>query len=125
MNLKNRSKHWLGVIKFRIIPVYWGYYNSVRFPIQRARRGYSDGDWWDFDLYLAGIIASAARKFRLDSLSYPAHMTREQWTQILLLIEEGFLSYIKAHETLTNPTDDYKFQRAKALLMDNYESLWD
>lgn len=34
--------------------------------VQRAERGFSDEDWWNFDVYIAWVIANAVKKMKTD-----------------------------------------------------------
>ena len=54
---------------------------------ERAQRGYSVFDWWNFDGFICGVIANACRDFRLKGVGYGNGYTEESWAELLLSIE--------------------------------------
>lgn len=56
----------------------------------RAVNGFSTYDWWNFDGYLAFVIAGGLKKFRNEGSGYPADLTIEQWNTLLDIMIEGF-----------------------------------
>ncbi len=62
--------------------------------LQRGKRGYSDRDLWNLDLYLAGWIPKAIRHYLNHDEGHPAELTAEQWHEILHKIEQAFNDYV-------------------------------
>lgn len=54
---------------------------------ERAEKGYSRYDWWNFDGFVCGLIANACRDFRLKGVGYGNGFTEESWAEFLLGIE--------------------------------------
>jgi hypothetical protein len=55
-------------------PWHWpeGVYRSVKYAVQRARRGYSDRDVWSLDHYLARVLAGGLRRLADTTHGHPA-----------------------------------------------------
>lgn len=94
---------------------------------QRALRGFSDYDWWSFDTYISGVIATALEKFRDDGMGYPCEYTEEQWKMVLDIAIEGF----ELHATKFDWEWEDRFQNDKKveialdIFRGIYGSLWD
>ncbi len=102
---------------------------SLKWISQRINRGYSDKDWWDFDQYLAGIIASACKKFRQNGMGYPSELTNEEWNEILAKIEWGFLQYTTILDSTSTIEEEEKIieemKQSGELLIKWLPGMWD
>lgn len=85
---------------------------------QRYRQGFSDVDMWNFDCFLADVIAAGCQ-WQIDhGLSAPTGMSREKWVKVLGEIRDGFTA---EHGDLF-PVPP---KRAWKLLRKNFQYLWD
>jgi hypothetical protein len=56
-------------------------FKSIKYFIQRGKRGYSDEDVWDFDNYLCSIIPPAIRELkRITSVVQATYMIKMRLT---------------------------------------------
>jgi len=61
---------------------------EVRYFIQRGKRGWSDGDWYNLSYYLCGIIVPCIKKLKEKGSSYPTSLDSQKspvkkWQSIL------------------------------------------
>ena len=61
---------------------------------QRGKRGYSDRDLWNLDLYLATWLPEAIENFLNNNNGYPAELTEQEWKDILQKMIMGFRDYV-------------------------------
>lgn len=96
----------------------------------RAKRGYGDKDWWNFNYYIAGVIASAAEKYKNDSHGFPpvevngefnAEVGEKQWAEKMDIISEGFRHYVENDFELSKAKVDAALETFKEVFYD----LWD
>lgn len=102
---------------------------------QRAKRGFSDYDWWNFNDYLSFVIIGGLEKFKTGS-GYPANLSGpDEWVEILDKMIDGF----KAHQVWTSldtwdmkqPLAEWeepykaKWKEGSDLFIEYYGSLWD
>lgn len=75
----------------------WSYEYSprrwVRKWSERARKGWSVEDTFDFDGYLSNVIAGGVQRIRDDSYGHPADLEPEVWLAILEKIIDGFTAH--------------------------------
>lgn len=95
---------------------------------ERADRGFSDYDWWNFNTYLSWVIIAALTKFKEEGSGYPSSVgSPEAWYAIIDEMIEGFEAQIE----LDFPQSDdraakkIKADNALALFAKYYSSLWD
>lgn len=60
---------------------------------ERARKGWSSYDVWDFDTYLAQTIAGALEFLASAHMSHPWDYSPEEWSEKLLYISKCFKQY--------------------------------
>lgn len=73
-------------------------YKSIKWFIQRGRRGYADCDVWSFDSYIAKMISSGIRTLKKSHHGCPRELWDEgavnqecwRWEEILEDIAQGF-----------------------------------
>ena len=96
---------------------------------QRTKRGYSDRDIWNFDSFLAQVIAGGVRQVRRFG-GHPAGMSAQEWVDICNFIADQFEWYAKEQfsfsaefsDGVENPNGD--FHKAWVLLEKNFGGLW-
>lgn len=96
---------------------------------QRAEQGYSWHDWINFDTFIAGVIANAARDFRLNGVGYPGNVTQDEWTDILARIETPLRAWSEGkHDAVGSAERGTLYrecQEALRLFADHFGSFWD
>jgi len=125
-------------------------FKSIKYFIQRGRRGYSDEDIWSFDMYLADMMPGALRQLKkgvgCPSEFYDAEAINNEfhkWHDVLEAMAQGFEAakfikndgYYMWEETkegrkLGFDTAALNNAKAKAdlglkLFAENYMYLWD
>ena len=60
---------------------------------ERARKGWSSYDVWDFDAYLAMVIGGALGSLAENHMSHHPDMTPEEWSEKLKYISNCFKQY--------------------------------
>lgn len=102
---------------------------------QRAERGFSDEDWWNFDTYIAWVIAQAVQKFKDDGTTsfYFEGVPPEEWDERTQaeydVMIKGFGRYV---EFQINPSAwselaqiDNDLEAALEIFKKRFRSLWD
>lgn len=107
---------------------------EVKYKIQRANKGYSEVDTWNFEEYVARLIKENCFLLAENCNGYPDQikgMTPEKWKQVLLDISFGFGSYVEMRSGVYN-YDDKEFKRLSKeyrnglkLFCQFHEFLWD
>lgn len=104
-------------------PITWAE-NKKKHRRQRAKRGFSVYDWWNFDTYLSWVMINALEKFRDDGVGHPANLTENEWTTILNVMIDGFEALI-----LLETEEDEELLRRGEIALDlfriYYRDLWD
>lgn len=101
--------------------------DRIHHYLQRARRGYSTSDVYDFDGHLAQIIAGGIREFREENIGHPMDLTPEEWDAILAEIQEGFEIYVAEGGWPVGEGEEEntrKVKRAIKLLRKWFPHLW-
>jgi len=96
---------------------------------QRTKRGYSDRDVWNFDGFLAEVIAGGVRQISLFA-GHPAGVNEQEWIDTLTFIADQFEWYAKEQfsydkdfrDKINDPEGD--FHKAWVLLEANFDCLW-
>lgn len=123
--------HWRDSHRLRVSMKY----NDIKWFIQRGKKGYSDYDLWSFDSYLSNVISKALIELRDLSHGHPADLCDDcmqpgeghecsgfdNWQKILTEISEGFLEDKFNYEGFNQE----KFDRAMALFVKHFHSMWD
>ena len=91
-------------------------FRKIRGGIQRARRGYSDYDLIDLDMYLAGVIYKSVLHLRDTSPSRPTDMSVVEWYDVQSDIGHGFASYFFG--------DDGDIEESLELFVKYFRHLW-
>lgn len=89
----NRPVHWTSRIWYwllRKINQIRSLPEEIKWLVQRAKRGYSDSDVWDFHYYLLDILIGGLTLFRDKTGAYPPEMTYEEWIDTLTAMIGGF-----------------------------------
>jgi|SRR5579859_188539 len=96
---------------------------------ERATRGYSTYDWWNFDQYIAGVVANACQDFRTKGVGRPIDMEDEEWMTFLLSIEEPLRAWADDKlSTYDKETSQKLYDDAKAAwhrFADRFSQFWD
>lgn len=69
-----------------------------KFIKERAEKGWSRYDAWDFDVYLAIVISGGLECLAKRHYSLPHGYTSEEWSKKLLYIAECFKQYLEEPE---------------------------
>lgn len=100
--------------------------NSIKWFIQRGKRGWADCDTWSLDWYLSEWMPKAIRHLKDTSNAHPPTMTFRQWKYILELIARGFEADFKMKDEII---DDKRLQKRKErglkLFIKYYDNLWE
>jgi hypothetical protein len=108
---------------------------------QRMTRGWSDADVWNFDGYLARVIAGGCRRLRDTTYGYPMEVYNRKgklvgegdqdaaWRTMLARIIDGMeLFEVEVNEDIPREHwESHKKRKLDALLLlaYNFEGLWD
>lgn len=79
--------------KMRLIPRIKWWFRKRKYIKQRAKRGWSDYDTWDFDTYLAMVISDGLAHLASVHISHPCGCTPEEWSEKLRYISKCFKQY--------------------------------
>ncbi len=132
--IKGKSHFWeclrLKYIYHRIIDEWTPYtvYCKVKGFWQRGTRGYADYDVWNFDHYLAGVIAGGVQKLRDTSIGYPcafgedSEEAQRKYNEALDEIVRGFKLW--AEDDDYNETED-KLNKSLEVFSKWFVTLWD
>lgn len=138
---------WLKALREFRRKLYW---TNLKYSIrkhtkekwQRAHRGYSTQDTWNFDMYLAGFLAAALTELRDNSVGHPVSVHddprtcfgakedcggEELWRNILTEMIEGFETYHKfdsSNRWEEEEDDAERVDKAFQLLARHYQGLW-
>jgi enamine deaminase RidA (YjgF/YER057c/UK114 family) len=142
----NMWRHIKGFFNFS-----WHFRRLIKYPIQRARRGWSDRDAWGFDNYLAEVIAGGTTYIAKSAHGYPPQLNEiyakdmwakttpeadnaafKEWVAILKDISARFEAYNKDSIWLDNSIPDKKkvevweerYSEMMRLFVDFYPSMW-
>jgi hypothetical protein len=96
--------------------------NEEEARLQRADRGFAESDVWNFDGYLAYLIAAGCKRLKELDHGHPfaEGMTQAKWHTILDDITNGFEHYLE-HEDWNND----QVQLAADLFREWMPHLWD
>lgn len=96
---------------------------------QRVKYGYSVYDWWNFDSYIAGVIAHALDRFVRQGMGHPAHHTEDSWDHLCLSISEPLAKWASDNRWKLSADDTTKLyeqvQEALHKFADNFGAFWD
>lgn len=113
------------------------YWSNLKYSIrkhtkekwQRAHRGYSTQDTWNFDIYISGLLAAGITELRNRDIGYPVidptladAESRKFWHDIQTEMIEGFTLHT---QDPTSKKEKDKVDRAFQLLAKYYIHLWD
>lgn len=96
---------------------------------QRVKYGYSEVDWWNFDSYIAGVIAHACEKFVKDGHGYPWGRTMEEWHKLCTDIARPLALWASPDRWEISYDDQVELykqvQEALHKFADNFGTFWD
>lgn len=103
-------------------------YDVEKHRRERADRGFSTYDWWNFFDYIAWVNINALEKFKTGS-GFPGNLSGpDEWTAILDKMIDGF----KAAQKISNDFDVRTYKDDRKTMMDGLHlyaeyfcSLWD
>ena len=75
------------------------WFRKRKYIKQRAERGWSDYDTWDFDTYLAMVIGDGLAHLADAHMSHPWDYTPEEWSEKLTYISKCFKQYTEDYES--------------------------
>lgn len=76
------------------------FFKSIKWSIQRARRGYGDNDAWNMNVYLSKIIVEMLNEMLITDDSHPADFSTEEWQNTLRKMRHGFSMYLYTEEEM-------------------------
>lgn len=74
------------------------WFRKRKYIKERAEKGWSRYDTWDFDHYLAMVISGGLECLAKRHYSLPHDLTSEEWSEKLLYITECFKQYTEEPE---------------------------
>jgi hypothetical protein len=106
---------------------------TMKWRIQRARRGWSERDVWELHCYLASVIAGTVEHLRDHGMGYDPSMTEEEWRDTLTRIVDPLKVDLNRHvegETYSQAIEREKAERAAIdealkLFVEHFWALWD
>lgn len=98
-------------------------YRQIKWFIQRGKRGYADGDVWNFDSYLSSVIIGGLKDLRKNTHGYPSGLTEAEWDETLARIIEGFSQ--TADDIEDRPEAKRKFNNGFVEFRYWFHGLWD
>lgn len=113
-----------------------GKYSIRKLRKERADKGWSEYDFWNFHDYHSWMMISVLERFKT-GVGYPGGITWDEWTGILDEMIEGFKASLemsnmdtydpKIHKSYTEWEDPLrvKYERGMELFSKYYLSLWD
>jgi len=99
---------------------------------ERTERGFSEEDWWNFDTYIAWVIAGAVEKMKADGntmFAYPGE-PEENWSALTHgeyeIMAKGFSQWADADNYLGDADSLYRdLEDALEIFKNRFKSLWD
>lgn len=82
--------HWTARVKW--------WFKRRKYIKERARKGWSSYDVWNFDTYLASIISGALEFLSESHMSHPFDRTPKEWSAQLKYIANCFKQYTEEGE---------------------------
>lgn len=96
---------------------------------QRVKYGYSIYDWWNFDSYIAGVLAHALGRFAREGIGHPFNHTAESWNELCFNISESLAKWASDERWKLNAEDSLELyrqvQEALHKFADNFGAFWD
>ena len=74
------------------------WFRKRKYIKERAEKGWSYYDAWDFDIYLAMVISGGLEYLAQRHMSLPHDYTSEEWSEKLLYIAKCFKQYTEEPE---------------------------
>ena len=108
------------------------FFRSIKYAWQRATRGFSDPDWWEFDSYLSQTISGCLKEFDKKRHGFPSELYfqlgdeagNKKWSEILLKIAENMDMYEKV-KTENKKESERLWNDAFDLLKEWHDNMWD
>lgn len=100
-------------------------YLSIKWFIQRGKRGFADCDTWDFDIYLAKVIKEGVSQLKEEKYGLPCDLEEDEWNKIL---DSIIYTFTEEENILDkNPYDNFDERKEKGwrLFREHFHSLWD
>jgi len=100
---------------------------SIKFYLQRKKRGWDDGDTWSLDLTIAEFILPRLKRFREVTCGYPGDLSEEKWDKILSQMIEAFEIVVIEQGPPIEPSTSEKSKKVRRgldLFRDYYFGLW-
>ena len=108
------------------------FFKNIKYAWQRATRGFSDPDWWEFDSYLSQTISGCLKEFDKKRHGFPSELYfqlgeedgNKKWSEILLKIAENMDMYEKV-KTENKKESERLWNDAFDLLKEWHDNMWD
>ena len=109
---------------------------SIRWGVQRWRRGYSDLDVWSIDHFLVKVIPPMMRQLSRELHGVPGHLVAEhgdlalvEWRRILEDVAAGFEAWSILDEEYPEGERraelEARFEKGAGLLIKHFGAFWD
>jgi len=82
-NLGMRVFDLFNRMKWRVSDVYYNVRYFFRQQIQKSKRGFGDGDLFDFYTTISSFILPRLKRFKEISFSFPVDLKSEEWDKVL------------------------------------------
>lgn len=89
-------------------------HDVARHEAERVRDGFSEYDWWNFDTFIAEIVARAALKFAEEGHCYFEEMGEEGTREYYLDIARPLMRYAR-DEVATATLEEMQLARTQAV----------
>lgn len=98
-----------------------GRFNISKHEDERINFGVSEYDWYNFNSYLAFVIANAAQMFLDMRHGHPEDITDEEWAVELTKLRDAFAAVAEDSDY----SDKDETDEALEILKNRFYSLWD
>jgi hypothetical protein len=100
-------------------------YLSIKWFIQRGKRGFADYDVWYFDIYLSRVIKKGISQLKERKQGVPGELTQKEWDSILNDIIYAFTE--EENALGKNPYNNFDERKEKGwkLFKEHFHDLWD
>jgi hypothetical protein len=113
-------------VKWRVSRVYYNVRYFFRQQIQKSKRGFGDGDLWDFYTTISSFILPRLKRYKKINACYPCSMTCKEWNEILdkMIIAFELCLDEEIKEVEEEEKDQEKIREGLELFAEWFQHLW-